>query len=314
MTQMKDILVGYTGFVGSNLLAAHKFSLCCNRKNIHEAYGIQPDCLVYSGVPAEMFLANQNPEADFTLMEQAMDNIRKIQPKSVVLISTIAVYPDTHGADEDTVIDAKALSAYGANRLALEHMVEKESGQHLIVRLPAIYGMNLKKNFIYDYIHFIPAMMKEEKFAQFSQRESMLKNCYEKQANGFWKCRNVQGTEKKQLQDCFRRLGFSALNFTDSRSVYQFYHLAHLWEHIQIALHHQIPRLNITTPPISVAELYQALEQKPFVNELAKTPFNYDLHSKYAQLFGGSDGYFMSRDAELQEICQFIRRMKEKEQ
>ena len=80
---LNDLLVGYTGFVGSNLLASHDFSLCCNRKNICEAYGTQPDYLVYSGVPAEMFLANQDPAADLALMEQAMDNIRKIQPKHI---------------------------------------------------------------------------------------------------------------------------------------------------------------------------------------------------------------------------------------
>lgn len=307
---VKDILVGYTGFVGSNLLAAHEFSMCCNRQNIKEAFGIQPECLVYSGVPAEMFLANQNPEADFAMMEQAMENIRKIKPKSVVLISTIAVYPDTHGANEDTIIDEKALTAYGTNRLALERWVEQEFEQHLIVRLPAIYGINLKKNFIYDYINYIPAMLTEEKYLQFSQQEVMLQNYYEKQENGFWKCRNVEGNEKTKLQDCFRRLGFSALNFTDSRSVYQFYHLAHLWEHIQIALEHNIKKLNITTPPVSVAELYEALEQTKFTNELNKPPFNYDLHTKYDSIFGGKDGYFMSKEEELQEICSFVRNMK----
>lgn len=305
-----DVLVGYTGFVGSNLLAAHEFSMCCNRHNIQDAFGTQPECLVYSGVPAEMFLANQNPEADFALMEQAMENIRKIQPKSVILISSIAVYPDTHGADEDTVIDETLLSAYGANRLALERMVEQEFPNHLIVRLPAIYGINLKKNFIYDYINYIPAMLTEEKYQQFSQQEDLLTNCYEKQSNGFWKCRKLEENEKAQLQQCFRRLGFSALNFTDSRSVYQFYHLAHLWEHIQTALKHNIKKLNITTPPVSVAELYEALEHTQFVNELSKPPFDYDLRTKYGAMFGGADGYFMSKEAELAEICSFVQTMK----
>lgn len=307
---MKDILVGYTGFVGSNLLAAHEFFMCCNRKNIQEAFGTNPDCLVYSGVPAEMFLANQNPRADYALMEQAMDNIRKIQPKFVVLISSIAVYPNTHGADEDTEIDESKLTAYGANRLALERWVEQEYKNHLIVRLPAIYGINLKKNFIYDYINYIPAMLTEEKYSQLFEQEHMLADYYQKQSNGFWKCRAVDGGEKTSLQNCFRRLGFSALNFTDSRSLYQFYHLAHLWEHIEIARSHNIRKLNITTPPISVAELYEALEHSTFVNELGKPPFNYDLHSKYAELFGGSNGYFMTKKAELQEICQFVQNMK----
>lgn len=307
---LKDILVGYTGFVGSNLRAAHNFSLCCNRKNIQDAFGTHPEHLVYSGVPAEMFLANQDPQADYALMEQAMDNIRKIQPKHVTLISSIAVYPDTHGADEDTPIDSRQLTAYGANRLALEQWVEQEFPDHLIVRLPAIYGIGLKKNFIFDYINYIPAMLTEEKFTQFYQQEPLLASCYEKQANGFWKCRPLTDEERPQLKDCFRRLGFSALNFTDSRSVYQFYHLSHLWDHIQIALAHQIPKLNITTPPVSVAELFEALEHRSFVNELNKPPYNYDLHSKYAHLFGGNEGYFMSKEAELQEICAYVDGMK----
>ena len=59
---------------------------------------------MYAGVPAEMFLANQDPEADRQLILSAEENIRRIAPKQVILISTIAVYPDTHGADEDTVM------------------------------------------------------------------------------------------------------------------------------------------------------------------------------------------------------------------
>lgn len=307
---LQDILVGYTGFVGSNLRNEHEFDLLCNRQNIQEAFGKQPKLLVYSGVPAEMFLANQNPKADFEIVKQAMENIRRIQPETVVLISTIAVYPDTHNADEDTVIAKNQLSAYGANRLALEQWIEQEFEQHLIIRLPAIYGINLKKNFIFDYINYIPAMLTEEKYLQYSQQETILQDCYEKQKNGFWKCRELNQTEKFELRNCFHRLGFSALNFTDSRSVYQFYHLAHLWEHIQIALDHKISKLNITTPPVSVAELFEALEDSVFVNELNKQPFNYDLHTKYDSIFGGKDGYFMTKEEEIKEICEFIKKAK----
>ena len=73
-----DFLVGYTGFVGSNILSKHDFSGLFNSKNIKEAYGKNPDLLVYSGVPAEMFLANQFPEKDLSLMDEAIENITKI--------------------------------------------------------------------------------------------------------------------------------------------------------------------------------------------------------------------------------------------
>ena len=92
---MKDALVGYSGFVGSNLRMQHTFSAAYNSSNIEAAFGTTPDLLVYAGVRAEMFLANQDPNADYQMIWNAIENIRKIAPKRLVLISTIAVYADT---------------------------------------------------------------------------------------------------------------------------------------------------------------------------------------------------------------------------
>ena len=161
-----EAIVGYTGFVGSNIVASHSFEGCYNSKNISAAYGTKPDLLVYSGVPAEMFLANQNPEADRELMNKAIENIKKIQPKKLVLISTIAVYQNPDRVDEDYEIDESTLTAYGANRLYLERWVEANINDYLIVRLPGLFGKNIKKNFIYDYIYYIPAMLNQEKYAE----------------------------------------------------------------------------------------------------------------------------------------------------
>ena len=48
-------LVGYTGFVGSNIYAAGKDAIDCvyNSKNVQEAYGTAPDLLIYAGMRAE---------------------------------------------------------------------------------------------------------------------------------------------------------------------------------------------------------------------------------------------------------------------
>ena len=45
-------LVGYTGFVGSNIYAAGKDAIDCvyNSKNVQEAYGTAPDLLIYAGM------------------------------------------------------------------------------------------------------------------------------------------------------------------------------------------------------------------------------------------------------------------------
>ena len=47
--------------------------------------------LIYSGMRAEKYLANANPEADMELVTQAQQNIERIAPKKLVLISTIDV-------------------------------------------------------------------------------------------------------------------------------------------------------------------------------------------------------------------------------
>ena len=97
----RDLLVGSTGFVGGNLRAKHTFAAVCHSSDIAAQYGTQPDLCVYAGVPAAMFLANADPEADMEVMRTARENLRKIAPKSLVLISSIAVFADSRGRCED---------------------------------------------------------------------------------------------------------------------------------------------------------------------------------------------------------------------
>lgn len=300
-------LVGYTGFVGSNIAAKGDFDNLYNSKNIAEAFGTAPDLLIYAGVRAEMFLANNAPEKDFAQIQEAFENIKKIAPKLVVLISTISVYGENPCGDEDTVIAENTLTAYGKNRLWLEKQIENCFPNHLIIRLPALYGKNLKKNFIYDYIHLIPAMLKKEKFAELLEQNGKLGFFYTLQENGFYKCNELNDAERAELKAFFNTCGFSALNFTDSRSKYQFYNLSCLYEHIQKALQSGLDLLNITTEPVSVSELFDFLENKTFVNELAKSPFNQDLRSKHAGVFGGKDGYFFDKQFVKENIKRFVK-------
>ncbi len=301
-----ESLVGYTGFVGGNIAAKHKFDGLYNSKNIAEAFGTSPDLLVYSGVPAEMFLANSNPDADYAVIKNAAENIRRIAPKKLVLISSIAVVDNVQGTDEDYAVDESRLSAYGLNRYRLEQMARGIVSNCHVIRLPALFGKGLKKNFIYDLIHFFPPMLNKAKFEEFSAKESIIADCYFLQDNGFYKLK-VDETLKPELRAAFQRLNFSALNFTDSRSRFQFYNLSRLWEHIQIVLENNIPVLNMATEPLSAAEIYHSVEGGEFSNELPKEPFNYDFRTKYDKLFGGKDGYILRKDMVLSDLLEFIR-------
>ncbi len=298
------MLVGYTGFVGSNINKSQTFDFLVNSKNIESAYKLNPELLIYSGVPAEMFLANKYPENDKKIIENAKENIRKINAKTTVLISTVAVYEKTKFVDEDYTIDDSKLTPYGKNRLDLERWVENNCKKHLIVRLPAIFGDNLKKNFLYDYINFIPAMLKENKYKELSLLDEVIKFGYKNMENGFYKCIVTDLDKRKKLRQSFERVGFSALNFTDSRSVYQFFDLSLLYEYIIKCIENNIRKINIVTPPLSVSEVYKYLSNKEFKNFLPKEPFYYDIRTKYT-----ANGYIMSKKEELEYISNFVDHM-----
>ncbi|MBQ7284184.1 MAG: NAD(P)-dependent oxidoreductase, partial [Oscillospiraceae bacterium] len=98
-------IVGYSGFVGSNLCASFDFDGKYDINNIKDAFGTNPDVLFYSGVPAQKFIANKFPQQDFETVQEALDNMKKINPKKVVLISSVDVYKAPNGKDEDSFMD-----------------------------------------------------------------------------------------------------------------------------------------------------------------------------------------------------------------
>lgn len=307
-------LVGYTGFVGSNIYAgaAGKIGAAYNSKNIEEAYGTSPELLIYSGLRAEKYLANNAPEKDMELILQAEKNIEAINPKRLVLISTVDVLKEPNGKNEDADIDTVNLHAYGLNRYRLEQWVREKYPEALIIRLPGLYGINIKKNFIYDYINVIPFMLKTAKMDELvaSEAGANLKDSYELLDNGFYRLKSdVSDEEKETLRTTFKALGFTALNFTDSRNVYQFYNLANLWRDINTAIDNEIRLWHPATEPVSAGELYKYLTGEDFSNEIVETPVYYDYRTKYAEVFGGTNGYIDTKNNVLTQIKCFVDKM-----
>ena len=302
----KDLLVGSTGFVGGNLAAKHAFAAVCHSTDIAAQFGAKPDLCVYAGVPAAMFLANADPDADLAVMAAARENLRQIAPKQLVLISSIAVYADSRGKDEQSPMTPDGLPAYGRNRLQLERWVREDYPNALIVRLPALYGIGLKKNFLFDLHTITPAMLKPEKYNELAAKSLLVKAGYTLADNGFYK---LNGTvDKAALKAFFAASDFNALAFTDSRSRYQFYNLGRLWQDIETARAAGLTMLHLCTPPISAAEVYTAVTGKAdWTNELPKSPFDYDLRSRYAAVLGGSGDYLCTKEEELDDVTRFLR-------
>jgi hypothetical protein len=139
-------------------------------------------------------------------------------------------------------------------------------------------------------------MLNKIKYDDFCEKESLIKECYVLQDNGFYKLNKA----KPGLREAFERLNFSALNFTDSRSVFQFYNLAYLYRHINFAIDGNIPLLHLAVEPIAAGEI-----QDGFVNEISPNPFNYDFRTKY---FDG--GYIFNREKVLSDLREFIRTLR----
>ncbi len=303
-------LVGYSGFVGSNLASQFKFNKVYNSKNIDKAFNTNPDVLVYSGVRAEKFIANKNPKADREHILNAIENIKRIKPKKLILISTIDVYGNATKVDENTDVSNEEIEAYGMNRRHLETWVKENMKDYLILRLPGLYGENLKKNFIYDMINVIPAMLTKTKLEQLSRNNSKLNKFYLVQPNGFYKYTEGTIEEREELKRYFRSIGFSAINFTDSRGIFQFYNLKYLWNHIEIALSKNIKVLNLASEPICASELYEYVFETEFINEISNNPVSYNFKTIHYEKFDGVDGYIFTKEFMLKDIKEFIIREK----
>lgn len=301
-------LIGYTGFVGSNLCEQTSFDAIYNSKNIKDIYEKTFDLVIYAGVPAEKYLANHQPLHDRKYIEDAIENIKKIKVEKFVLISTIDVYKKPLGVDERTRTDVEGLHPYGLHRRMLEKWVEEYMPNSLIVRLPALYGKNLKKNFIFDMINLIPTMIKDEKLQELlPESELNLEEYYTRQTNGFYKLNQLSDPQREKLRLYFKNNKFNALAFTDSRNEYQFYNLKYLWSHIKIALTNGIKLLNITTEPVAAAEVYAFTNGKPLKNIFpGKEPVRYDIRTIHAEVYGGMNGYIFDRLFVLEDIKRFV--------
>lgn len=254
---MKTALIGYSGFVGGNLLRQRTFDELFNSRNIESITGREFDLLVCAGAPAEKWRANRDPETDLAQIGRLREALRQVQATQVVLISTVDVYPDPSRADESTAIDRSAGHAYGRHRLALEDFVSSRF-QSLIVRLPALFGTGLKKNVMHDFMH------------------------------------------EHELEKI------------DSRGLFQFYGLDHLWGDIERALQYSLRLLNVTTEPVRVDEIARAVFGIEFHNEVVSAPAVYDVRSRHAERFGGERGYFQTRARVLEELDLFVKSERQK--
>jgi nucleoside-diphosphate-sugar epimerase len=250
--EQNTALIGYTGFVGGNLMRQRSFDATFNSTNIDGIAGRSFDLVVCCGARAEKWKANADPEGDYDGIERLIRPLGQANIRRLVLVSTVDVFISPIDVDEDSPTPLNGLHAYGRNRRRLEQIVAGRFDA-TIVRLPGLYGPGLKKNAIHDLLHD------------------------------------------------------HDVHKIDSRGVFQFYNVERLWRDIAAAMDRGIPLAHLPTEPVSVADVARAALGLEFTNETANAPARYDVHTRYADAFGGpaTDRYVENKTQELAGIAAF---------
>ena len=148
-----NAIIGHTGFVGSNIIEKMRFDYMYNTKNINEISNHDYELVVCAGMSSLKWYANKNPKEDLENINNLIDCLRSVKCNKFILISTSDVYGKIHN-NPNNIKCNKNHQPYGYNRYHAEVEIEKIFGDKLIiVRLPSIFGENLKKNILYDLIH-----------------------------------------------------------------------------------------------------------------------------------------------------------------
>lgn len=146
----RTALIGYTGFVGSNIARRHDFDDTYNTSNLHEIEGREYALVVSAAGRADSHRINQAPDEDRAELDAYATTLSTVSIGRLVHVSTVCVYDgDTERCDENTVSDPSTLTPYGANRLHLERTLS-ERFDTLSLRLPQLFGPGIKKGLVYD--------------------------------------------------------------------------------------------------------------------------------------------------------------------
>ncbi len=154
-------VIGGNGLTGSAIVQYLKRNRIeykvIQKDNAFEFVDQECDILIYANGNAFKYKAQEDPFFDFEASLKSVSfYIHKIKFKLFVHLSTVDVYgtlDDENLTREDSVIDTQKSSVYGFHKYMAENYVKRFAENYLIFRLPALVGIGLQKNPIYDFLH-----------------------------------------------------------------------------------------------------------------------------------------------------------------
>lgn len=310
---MPSALVGSSGFVGTNLQAAHTFDALFNSSNIGDIRGRSFNSVVCAAAPATMWAANNDPDGDLTGIRALVESLSMASIGRLVLISTIAVLDDPAAGYDEVDARYETAKAYGRNRRFLEVALKERFPRRHVLRLPALFGKGIKKNFIFDLINPIPSFLNPDKLSSLlsgmsASAAGLVRNFFAME-EGLGMMRFEREAAQAagagpELAKRFEEVGFTARGFTNSESQFQYYGLDRLWGDIERAIALDLPVLHVASEPLQAADVHKALTGADFENS-APARYVEDMHTLKSLHWGGPPSYLYSAAETMAALKQF---------
>lgn len=309
-----DALVGHTGFVGENLAQQCTFAARFNSSNINEIVGKEFGTVVCAAAPGSMVTANRDPDRDRAAIDALIGQLDQVSARRFILISSIAVLADFAAGDvEDTQAFQQEL-AYGRHRRALEAFCEHRFENCLVVRLPALFGPKLRKNFVFDLLNPVPTMLPEARLQTLLDtvtpelRETLVRLYAPDAATGMQKLDRPAldaDPRRAELDAGVRDSGLSATQFHNPDTTYQYYDMARLAADIRTAEQAGLSHLHVAVAPLRAADIHARVLGTPMPETGAKLHHE-DMRTLHGALWGRDSPYLEDADTVLNKLNTFF--------
>lgn len=314
---MVDALIGHTGFIGSELARQHDFGATFNSKTIGAIGQSRYQTVVCAAAPGSMMEANRMPDRDAARIDGLINSLRSVTASNFVLISTIAVLQGFSAENENTAAFETSI-AYGLNRHRLEKFVLEHFERPLVLRLPALFGGVLRKNFLFDILNPVPSMLSAEKLestktALGADLAAVLDRIYQWDAG-----LSLHVVDRAVLDASGRRVevegvveavGGSAIQFTNPASRFQYYDIGQLWADIGKAMAAGLRVLHLSPVPLRAADIFRAVRGAEMPLTGARI-HEEDMRTAHAGLWGREGPYSADADQVIAGIRRYVERVR----
>ena len=100
-------------------------------------------------------------------------------------------------------------------------------------------------------------------------------------------------------------IGFTAPNFVNPLSTYQYYGLDTLWADIETCIRNDIQTMHLATEPLPAGEIYATLTGKTLTDSGATT-YHEDMRTEHAAAWCSQTSYIESRQHVLARLKRFF--------